>query len=106
MDKAYQGLDKEVPPNSPLGDGPCLNLHLPKKKTRGWNLTEEEKAPNRASNRIRVGVEHPPAWTRDWQIPSQVLRCAHVIYVMVMATIAGFVNMQIAERRRSSSTLA
>lgn len=64
-DKAYQKAD-EV--------SPYLKMIIPKKKPPGEELTEEEKANNKAISSIRVRVEHPFSYLKHFNILSQRFR--------------------------------
>jgi hypothetical protein len=64
-DKAYLKAD-DVNPN--------LSMIIPKKKPPGGELTEAEKANNKAISQIRVRVEHPISYLKHFNILSQRFR--------------------------------
>lgn len=64
-DKAYQKAE-EVNPN--------LTMVIPKKKPPGGELTEAEKANNKAISQIRVRVEHPISFLKHFNVLSQRFR--------------------------------
>lgn len=64
-DLGYEGADKSVP---------HIKLVLPQKKPRGKQLTESEKANNKAISQIRVRVEHPLAYLKHFNILSHRYR--------------------------------
>jgi hypothetical protein len=51
-----------------------VNIHQPKKKPRGGELTDEEKENNRLISRIRVIVEHVIAGVKRCRIVKDVFR--------------------------------
>lgn len=53
---------------------PRLKMVLPQKKPPGKELTEEEKANNKAISSIRVRVEHPFSYLKHFNILSQRFR--------------------------------
>jgi hypothetical protein len=64
-DKAYQKA-QEI--------HPYLKMIIPRKKPPGKELTEEEKANNKAISSIRVRVEHPISYLKHFNILSQTFR--------------------------------
>lgn len=132
-DKGYQGLDKQVSlitirniesmaedSSRPRlgGEGrsgpgrhgeeeqvPRLKVHLPFKKPKGGELTEEQKGFNRQLSSIRVRVEHCIGWVKNWAIIGTRFRCAHAIYTLVMEVVCGLVNEQ-TERWQAAKTSA
>lgn len=64
-DSGYQGTD---------GMHPFLKVVIPKRRPPGKELTEQEKANNRAISRVRVRVEHPIAYLKHFNILSQKYR--------------------------------
>ena len=64
-DKAYQKAQEL---------SPYITMVIPKKKPPGKELTEEEKANNRAISSIRVRVEHPFSYLKHFNILSQRFR--------------------------------
>ncbi len=100
-DKGYQGLAAQVPTVTvcdPITGGiqtvPRLNVQTPFKKPKGGELTDAQKAFNRALGTIRVRVEHCIGWLKNWAILATRFRCDHAIYTAVFRTISGFVNVQ------------
>jgi len=107
-DKGYQGLDKQVSlvtirniesmvEDSRHGEEeqvPRLKVHLPFKKPKRGELTEEQKGFNRQLSSIRVRVEHCIGWVKNWAIIGTRFRCAHAIYTLVMEVVCGLVNVQ------------
>lgn len=53
---------------------PHLTMVIPKKKPPGGELTEAEKANNKAISQIRVRVEHPLSYLKHFNILSQRFR--------------------------------
>lgn len=64
-DKAYLRADQV---------SPYLRMIIPKKKPPGRELTQEEKATNKAISSIRVRVEHPISYLKHFNILSQRFR--------------------------------
>jgi hypothetical protein len=100
-DKGYQGLAAQVPTVQvcdPLTGEvltiPRLTVLTPFKKPRGQELTDEQKAFNRALGAIRVRVEHCIGWIKNWAILATRFRCDHAIYTSIFRTVCGFVNAQ------------
>ncbi|HEY84776.1 MAG TPA: transposase family protein [Chloroflexi bacterium] len=100
-DKGYQGLDERVSlvtvQNLETGEQeemPRLIVKTPFKKPKGGELSEEQKACNRAISQVRVRVEHCIGWVKNWAIIATRLRCAHSIYTEVMQVVCGLVNAQ------------
>jgi len=59
LDLAFIGMDKDYPEAS---------VKMPKKKPRGKELTDEEKAQNKAISGFRVRVEHAIAGIKRLRI--------------------------------------
>ena len=100
-DKGYQGLAAQVPSVAvcdPLTGEvhvlPRLSVQTPFKKPKGQELTDDQKAFNRALGAIRVRVEHCIGWAKNWAILATRFRCDHAIYTPIFRTICGFVNVQ------------
>lgn len=98
-DKGYQGLAQQVPlvtkQNQETGENssvPCLTVQTPIKKTKGQELTEEQKAFHHCLSSIRVRVEHCLGWVKNWAIIATRFRCNHLIYTSVMQVVCGLVN--------------
>jgi hypothetical protein len=62
-DLGFQGLQKEFE-----------NIHLPHKKPKGKELTEEQKQENREFSRQRVACEHAHAGIKRYNAVSAVYR--------------------------------
>jgi DDE superfamily endonuclease/Helix-turn-helix of DDE superfamily endonuclease len=98
-DKGYQGLAAQVElVQVRKGDTsemvPRLKVQTPFKKPKGGELSDEQKAFNRALGAIRIRVEHCIGWAKNWAILASRFRCDHTIYTSIMQTICGFVNAQ------------
>ena len=100
-DKGYQGLAAQVPTVTvcDVVSGEVqtilrLSVQTPFKKPKGHELTDEQKAFNRALGAIRVRVEHCIGWLKNWAILATRFRCDHAIYTSIFRTIGGFVNVQ------------
>ncbi|NQE44819.1 hypothetical protein C5S31_02190 [ANME-1 cluster archaeon GoMg2] len=65
LDMAFVGIDKDYPEASVM---------MPKKKPRGGELTDEEKAQNKAISGIRVRVEHAIAGIKRLLITTDKFR--------------------------------
>lgn len=65
MDLAYLGIEKDFPE---------LTTIMPKKKPKGRELTEEEKARNKQISSIRVKVEHAIGGIKRFRIVSDTFR--------------------------------
>jgi hypothetical protein len=100
-DKGYQGLAAQVetvtvcdPLTGEVLTIPRLTVLTPFKKPKGQELTDEQKAFNRALGAIRVRVEHCIGWIKNWAILATRFRCDHAVYTPIFRTICGFVNVQ------------
>ncbi len=100
-DKGYQGLGKQVDQvtvlNPETGEQHSVArviVQTPYKKTKGGELTEEQRAFNAALNAVRARIEHCIGWAKNWVILANRFRCAHSIYISVTRTIYGLVNLQ------------
>lgn len=100
-DKGYQGLAAQVPTvtvcdplTGEVRTVPRLSVQTPFKKPKGQELSDEQKAFNRALGAIRVRVEHCIGWLKNWAILATRFRCDHTIYTSIFRTIGGFVNVQ------------
>jgi hypothetical protein len=100
-DKGYQGLAAQVPTvtvrdalTGEVQSVPRLNVQTPFKKPKGHELSDEQKAFNRALGAIRVRIEHCIGWLKNWAILATRFRCDHAIYTSIFRTIGGFVNVQ------------
>lgn len=102
-DKGYQGLAAQVEAVSVCDvasreerHAPRLTARTPHKKPRGGELTEEQRACNRALGAVRIRVEHCLGWLKHWAILATRFRCAHDRYTPILAVICGLVNAQTA----------
>ncbi len=87
-DKGFQGYAQ-----------PGVNWKQPKKKPRGGQLTDEEKAENRLINQVRVKVEHALAGVKVFRIVSDVFRNRKQDYEdAVMEIASGLHNFRLAQR--------
>jgi hypothetical protein len=100
-DKGYQGLASQVPTvrvcdplTGQVQTVARLTVQTPFKKPKGGELTDAQKAFNRALGTIRVRVEHCIGWLKNWAILATRFRCDHAIYTSIFRTIGGFVNIQ------------
>jgi hypothetical protein len=75
---------------------PRLTVQTPTKKPKGGELSDEQRAFNRALGAIRVRIEHCIGWAKNWAILATRFRCGHAIYTSIMRTICGLVNLQTA----------
>ncbi len=101
LDSGYQGVDKQVGTKdaSQAETGstetePRLAVLLPFKKPKGGELTDEQKAFNRAISQVRVRIEHCIGWIKNWAIIATRFRCTHSIYTSILRTVCGLVNAQ------------
>lgn len=77
-----------------------VTIHQPKKKPRGGELTDEEKASNRLISRIRVVVEHVIAGGKRCRIVQDVFRNTLAGYDdKVMDLACGLHNFRSYQRR-------
>lgn len=78
-----------------------MQVHQPKKKPRGGELTDDEKATNRAISRIRVLVEHHIGSVKRMQILVQPFRnwADHDIDD-VMEIACGLHNFRLEQRQK------
>lgn len=90
VDKGYGGLEEVVPEG--------WAVEQPKKKPRGGELSEAEKARNRAVNEVRVKVEHGILRMKQYEVLGGVYRGRLGGYGGVVELVAGLVNL---ERMRS-----
>ena len=113
-DKGYQGLATDTVSTLSTLDVetgvekqvPRVKAYTPFKKPKGQELTEEQKAFNRALASIRIRVEHCIGWIKNWKILSERFRCSHSIYGWVMQTICGLVNQQTLRRQMATGASA
>lgn len=70
--------------------------HQPKKKPRGRELTDEEKAQNRAISSERMGVEHAIGGAKTFRIVRDIYR-NHAPYFedLIMETACGLYNLRL-----------
>lgn len=64
-DKGFIGIDK---------DYPNLSVHMPRKKPKGKELTDEEKEKNRQISRVRIKIEHAICGIKKFGIMACKLR--------------------------------
>jgi hypothetical protein len=102
-DKGYQGLAAQVSlltvreaQTGAIAQVPRLTVQTPFKKPKGGELSDEQRAFNRALGAIRVRIEHCIGWAKNWAILATRFRCDHAIYTSIMRTICGLVNVQTA----------
>jgi hypothetical protein len=102
-DKGYQGLATQVslltvrdPESGAIAQVPRLTVQTPFKKPKGGELSDEQRAFNRALGAIRIRIEHCIGWAKNWAILATRFRCDHAIYTPIMRTIYGLVNVQTA----------
>jgi hypothetical protein len=101
-DKGYQGLTTDTVSTISTLDVqtgvekqvPRVKAYTPFKKPKRQELTEEQKALNRALASIWIRVRHCIGWIKNWTILATRFRCSHSIYGLVMQTICGLVNQQ------------
>ena len=77
-DKAYQGAQK-----------PTLT---PKKKPKGGQLSEDEKAENKRISQERIYVEHSIRRVKGYRIVRDEFRLAQGIFPSVISIIAGLIQ--------------
>ena len=83
-DTAFQGHDL-----------PGVNIHQPKKKPRGGELTPEDKMQNRLISRIRVKIEHVIAGIKRCRIVKDVFRNTKQFYDdQVIELVCGLHNFR------------
>lgn len=109
-DKGYQGLAAQVslvtvcdPQSGETAQIPRLTVQTPFKKPKGGELSDEQRAFNRALGAIRVRIEHCIGWAKNWAILATRFRCDHAIYTPIMRTICGLVNVQTARWQASKA---
>ena len=112
-DKGYQGLAAQVglvavrdPQTGVTTQVPRLTVQTPFKKPKGGELSDEQRAFNRALGAIHVRIEHCIGWAKNWAIWSTRFRCAHTIYTPIMRTICGLVNAQTARWQAAKANCA
>lgn len=112
-DKGYQGLAAQVslltvrdPETGLTTQLPRLTVQTPFKKPKGGELSDEQRAFNRALGAIRVRIEHCIGWAKNWAILSTRFRCDHAIYTPIMRTICGLVNVQTARWQAAKANCA
>ena len=102
-DKGYQGLGAQVslvsvrdPQTGAIAQLPRLTVQTPFKKPKGGELSDEQRAFNRALGAIRIRIEHCIGWAKNWAILANRFRCDHGIYTPILRTMCGLVNVQTA----------
>lgn len=111
----YRGPEADIkiyeaePPPEPIAGKPRMGdkgysskdhpeIETPKKKPRGGELSEEEKAENKEISRQRVVVEHGIRRVKGWRIVRDEYRLALGLMPMVMSAVIGIVQFsQIAQ---------
>ena len=77
-DKAYQGADKPTT--------------IPKKKPKGGELSEEEKARNKLISQERIYVEHAIRKVKGYRIVRDEFRLAQGIFPTIVSVIVGLIQ--------------
>lgn len=77
-DKAYQGADKPT--------------EIPKKKPKGGELSEEEKAANKVISQERIYVEHSIRRVKGYRVVRDEFRLAQGIFPSVVSVVAGLIQ--------------
>lgn len=121
MDKAYQGIEKEVetkaiflPEEEKTIEVPRIQVFIPfkkppNKKEKGAKkknkeeLTPFEKSINKLISNIRVRIEHCIGWLRNWKIMDSRFRCSHEVYTPIMQVVCGLVNRQTQQWRKKKA---
>jgi hypothetical protein len=86
VDLGYHGIQKDYPE---------LNALIPYKKGKGKELTEEQKAFNRALAKARVVVEHTISRLKKFRIMGEEFRNRLKRYDVMTEIVSGFVNLRI-----------
>lgn len=112
-DKGYQGLAAQVElvtvTDATTGHStscPRLVVKTPFKKPKGGELTDGQKAFNRALGAIRIRVEHCLGWAKNWAILATRFRCSHTRYTSIMRIVFGLVNAQTKRWRTARANCA
>lgn len=84
MDSGYQGILKLH-----------KNSETPKKKPRGGEMTDDEKAENRRLSKIRILVENIIAKVKVFKITANKYRNRRKRFGLRMALICGIINKEI-----------
>lgn len=91
VDTAFQGCQMEG-----------VDIHMPKKKPRGGELTAEEKEGNRLISSIRVAIEHIISGIKRCRIVKDIFRNTKADYEdVVMELACGLHNFRSYHRRQS-----
>lgn len=77
-DKAYQGAAKAT--------------EIPKKKPKGGELSEEEKAANKVISQARTYVEHSIRRVKGYRVVRDEFRLAQGIFPTVVSVVAGLIQ--------------
>lgn len=101
-DRDPNGSEPAPALGSPASRG--VSVQTPAKKPRGGELSQEQKAANRAISQVRVRVEHCLGWVKNWAIIANRFRCARSVYTPILQFICGLVNAQ--TRRWQAAKLA
>lgn len=94
-DKGYQGLQN---------DNPKRTIELPTRKPQGQELTDEQKAANRALSVTRIVVEHVLAHVKVFQVLYQVYRHSRDAYNRIFRLVVGLVCRRIDRRLAAAAS--
>lgn len=84
LDLGYQGFQNEYV---------CKELSIPKKRSKGCQLNEQEKASNKAKSRDRISVEHSLSGLKRYRILVNKLRIKDFDYYDdILGVCAGLWN--------------
>jgi DDE superfamily endonuclease/Helix-turn-helix of DDE superfamily endonuclease len=97
--RVYDATRVVAPPDvKRTGDTAYLGtaLQTPTRKPRGGELTERQKAGNRALSRRRVAAEHGIGKMKVWRIASERYRNPIPKHTLIMKNVAGLHNLMFA----------
>lgn len=94
-DKGYQGLQD---------DNPERIVETPTRKSRGRELTDEQKDANRALGATRIVVEHILAHVKVFQVLYQVYRHSRNWYNRIFRLIVGLVTRRVDRRLAATAS--
>jgi hypothetical protein len=97
--RVYDATRVVAPPGvKRTGDTAYLgtSLQTPTRKPRGGELTERQKAGNRALSRRRVAAEHGIGKMKVWRIASERYRNPVPKHTLIMKNVAGLHNLMFA----------
>jgi hypothetical protein len=90
LDLGYLGFEKEYT---------CKKLYIPHKKPKKSELTEEQKAENKAVSRERIMVEHSIGGMKRYRILSERLRVHDFeLYDDILSVCAGLWNFYLEHK--------